>query len=71
MDIKIESNIPLPKSRTSRKYPYENMAVNDSFFVTDVTMPTLCNLNSRYGKRFNAKYVARKEGEGIRVWRTE
>lgn len=70
MGIRVEKGVALPMARVDRKYPHEDMAVGDSFLITNVSMQVVLNANWRAGKRLGWKFVARKEGEGIRVWRT-
>jgi len=71
MDVAVEVGIPVPAVRKSYKYPYHVMQVNESFKVDGVKLQTICNMNSRNGKRLGRKFIARKEGDGIRVWRVE
>lgn len=70
MGIRVEKGVALPMARVDRKYPHEDMAVGDSFLIANVSMQVVLNANWRAGKRLGWKFVARKEGEGIRVWRT-
>ena len=69
-EIKIDNNIPVPAKRRNMKYPYKDMAINDSFFVENVTIQLMCNLNYRASKKYGGKYLARSEEGGVRVWRT-
>lgn len=69
MGIRVESSIPLPSERANRKYPHEDMTVGDSFYLEGVSMQVVLNANWRAGKRLARRFTARKEGEGIRVWR--
>lgn len=66
--IKIEKGIPISSDRRS-KYPWADMDVGDSFFVaTDKVENFRRNV---YAKNRNGKlFVARAEGNGVRVWRT-
>jgi hypothetical protein len=68
--IRLENNIPIPEGRVSRRYPHEDMEVGDSFFIAGVALQVVLNANWRAGKRYAKKFIARKEGEGVRVWRT-
>ena len=67
--VDLEKNIPLPRPR--QKYPYRDMNVGDSFFVENASMQNICNQNYRTGKKFNMSFIARAEGNGIRVWRVK
>jgi hypothetical protein len=51
-------------------YPYEEMDVGDSFVVPVASRARVLNANYRAGKRLGKAFIARTEGENIRVWRT-
>jgi hypothetical protein len=68
--IRLENNIPIPEGKVNRRYPHEDMEVGDSFFIAGVALQVVLNANWRAGKRYAKKFIARKEGEGVRVWRT-
>jgi len=74
-EIRIDSGIPVPEmkkgGRGNGKYPYNDLKVGESFLVTDLAMQSVCNKNWRYGKRLGRRFVARSEGEFVRVWRSE
>ena len=70
MGIIVESNYPIPSTKPMRKYPHEGMEIGDSFFVEGVSMQVVLNANWRAGKKFGMSFIARKDNEGIRVWRT-
>jgi hypothetical protein len=46
------------------------MEIGDSFFIKEVGLQVVLNANWRAGKRLQKKFIARKDGEGVRVWRT-
>ena len=69
MGIRVEKGVALPVSRVERKYPHEDMEVGDSFFLVGVAMQVVLNANWRARKKLGRRFTARKEGEGIRVWR--
>ena len=69
MGIEIDRSIPVPSVRVQRKYPHEDMGVGDSFFLVGISMQVVLNANWRAGKRLGWRFTARREGEGIRVWR--
>jgi hypothetical protein len=52
-----------------QKYPYKEMEVGDSFFVSAGGIQNVCNQNYRMGKKLGMSFIARKEGDGVRVWR--
>lgn len=70
VSISVESSIPIPAAKPIRKYPHEVMDVGDSFYVEGIQMQVVLNANWRAGKRLGKAFIARKEGVGIRVWRT-
>jgi len=67
----ITKAIPIPQPIKRHNYPYEQLQVGESFWVTGVTMQALCNANRRQSKRLDRKFVCRKEKDGVRIWRTE
>ena len=69
MGIEIERGVPVPRVNVQRKYPHDDMAVGDSFYLEGVGMKIVLNSNWRAQKRLGWRFTARKEGEGIRVWR--
>jgi hypothetical protein len=70
IEMKISKNIPIPEDKMRRQYPYKEMEIGDSFYIEDLGLPVVCNNNYRYGKKLGMKFIARKEREGVRVWRT-
>ena len=71
MSIAIENNIPLPQERKRNSYPYKSMDIGDSFFIDNIAMNIVCNNNYQTSKRTGMKFTARREGNGVRVWRIE
>ena len=63
--------VPLPTKRVKHDYPYEQLEVGESFVVQGVGMNSLCNLNRVKGRKYGRKFVCRKDGEGVRIWRIE
>jgi len=68
-EIALESGIQMPKLRVVYAYPYEEMEVGDSFCVPVGARAKVMNANYRAGKRLGRVFVARTEGEQMRVWR--
>lgn len=69
--MKIEKNIPIPtKASAGRKsmFPWEDMQVGDSFFVSEHKSPP--SAPSRVRKE-GMKFTSRSVDGGFRVWRTE
>jgi hypothetical protein len=71
MSIEVEKNIPIPPEKKRNVYPYKILEVGESFFVPTGKIQIVCNANYRTGKQLGKKFIARKESEGVRVWRTE
>ena len=78
MKIKIEKGVPIPQTRGGRNiYPFKNMGVGDSFFITEKSNPkrllrNVCSAASFFKKK-NPKYNfhARTYVTGVRVWRVQ
>ena len=66
--IERESGIAMPKPRVVYAYPYEDMEIGDSFTVPVEARAKVLNANYRAGKRLQRVFVARTEGDLIRVW---
>lgn len=82
MSIKIESDVPLPPNAGgSKKYPFDEMAVGQSFFVPATDFPekskdkalrTSATLAAKRLKmKFTARRVVERKVDGVRLWRTE
>ena len=71
MNIVVEKNIPIPPGKKRNVYPYKSMEIGESFFIPTGKIQIVCNANYRTGKQLNKKFIARKDKEGVRVWRTE
>ena len=71
VSINIQKNIPIPPEKKRNVYPYKNMEIGESFFVPTGKIQIVCNANYRTGKQLGKKFIARKENEGVRVWRTK
>lgn len=69
--ITTDKDVPMPEARSRNSYPYKTMNVGDSFFVRDGKLQIVCNANWKNGKKLGKKFCARREADGIRVWRTE
>ena len=74
MSIQVQVDGPMPDAAFTRQrlnYPYDEMDVGHSFFVAGGKIQQVCNSNARAAKRFGAKFTARREDDGVRVWRIE
>ena len=74
MNIEIDKHLPPPPPTEGRprRYPFPDMAVGDSFLITDADM--IKNARSAawmYSKRHGGRFSCRKVPEGWRVWRVE
>lgn len=67
--IQIETGVPVPKHSPLRRYPFSDLAVSESFLVTDSNSNSICANASRTGKKLGRKFHVRKTKDGIRVWR--
>ena len=66
----IEKDIPPPpRGLHLIKYPWADMEIGDSFFVTGVSRNSM-SMTARYQTQKTGKsYTARKVEGGVRVWR--
>jgi len=69
--IDVDKDVPMPRTRVRQTYPYELMRVGESFWVKGVAVQSMWNTNYRWSKKLGRRFVARVEGEGVRVWRVE
>lgn len=74
MKIQIDKDIPVfaqqHPSRRERKYPLNEMAVGDSFFVAGQKTTGSAASNARtYGKNNRKRFTVRSIEGGIRIWR--
>jgi hypothetical protein len=69
--LELTRSIPMPRIRVRGIYPYKEMVIGDSFLVPDANLQVVCNNNWRMGKKLGMKFIARKEVDGVRVWRVE
>ena len=65
MSYVIEKNVPLPASRG--KYPFREMKVGDSFVAEEKVRGAAQAFSSRVE---GFKFLVRKEGDKVRIWRT-
>lgn len=67
----VESGVEVPKVRRKHLFPYAQMNVGDSFFVEGMPIGAMCNYNKRNGLKLQMKFIAKRDGEGVRIWRVE
>jgi hypothetical protein len=68
--FKIEKNVPIPHRCAYERYPFGDMNVGDSIFVSQHSEKARTSA-SYYGKRNGKKFSCRAEGVGLRIWRTK
>lgn len=71
MTYQIEKGIPIPKSVHSnrRRYPLEDLAVNDSFAAEIDKAKSIRSRIQAYGRSTGKVFKTRQLGDVIRVWR--
>jgi hypothetical protein len=67
----IDKDLPIPQTRSLKKYPFQHMAVGDSFLMPEgMKRQTLSVAAKRYGDKHKMKFVTRMtEDKQIRCWR--
>lgn len=73
MDFEIEKGIPVPRNVRKGNYPYSEMEVGDSFFVSNevASAEAVRNSASLYGRKFGKRFTVSLCSGGVRVWRLE
>ncbi len=66
--IKIDKNIPPPPTRV--RYPIANMEVGDSFLIPNCLHGSISGRIAYSMKKHGYTFRTKKEGGGVRVWRT-
>ena len=74
--FEIEKDVSMPKMPGGkggpRKYPWVEMEIGDSFFVSGKTAAIFSAHAVRAGITYRRKFSCRTDGErGVRVWRTK
>lgn len=72
MDHEIDEGVDLPPARRGPppKYPFADLKVGQSF-ATKVPRERVGPAAAMYARRNGGKFAVRKDGETLRVWRTE
>ena len=71
---KVEKNvhIPIGKPATTKKYPFGDMSIGESFLVPEGdNSNNVVRSAHAYGKRNGMKFTSRKAEGGTRIWRIE
>ena len=68
--MEIEKTVPIPVGGRGTKWPFSHMEVGDSVHfpyekVKGLAYSAAMSCGDRHGKKF----VVRRDGDGIRVWR--
>jgi len=73
--FKVESNVPMPPRQNHRnpKYPLKEMKVGDSFLIPGKAekQGAISGYMTARQRELGMKFATRKEGNDLRVWRTE
>jgi len=70
--MKIDKDIPVPETTRARKWPFIEMDIGDSvFFAEEQVNGKAYRAAMSVGRRQHRKYVARREDQGLRIWRSE
>ena len=70
--MKIDKDIPVPKSTRARKWPFLDMEIGDSVYFEDEEVNGKAyRAASSTGLRHERKYISRREDNGLRIWRSE
>lgn len=67
----IEKGIPVPPEKDTKKYPFKEMQIGDSFFIPGAKTSAVISGPITYRKtRYREQYMCRCVDGGLRVWRT-
>jgi hypothetical protein len=70
--MQIDTSVPMPISKRSRKYPFLDMSVGDSvYFEEEDINGKAYRAAMSTGTRHGLRFVARRENNGLRIWRSE
>ena len=68
--MKIDKHIPIPRGDRAAKYPFADMEVGESVAYPDEALNGRAYRAAKScGDRHSKKFIARREGDGIRIWR--
>ncbi len=67
MRYKIEKDVPIPGPS---KYPLSQLKIGDSFLVPKDEYAGLRSAIQKSQREYNVRFVTRRDGDCIRVWRT-
>lgn len=70
----IDDNVEIPpkRNRSTKKYPWAEMKIGQSFFVPNKSQASLSATAIGYSYRHpGLKFTTAKENDGVRCWRIE
>lgn len=71
-DFTIDKNVPIPTKLgggAKAKFPWLALRVGDSFLIPDQNLKQHMNNAYAAGVRYGRKFICRRDGNGVRVWR--
>jgi hypothetical protein len=72
MEFTIDKNVPVPTEKRACKWPFATMEVGDSVWFQDEKVNGKAYRSAMaMGARRGTKFVARRENDGLRIWRAE
>ena len=66
MSYPIEKGVPMPSRGPKRKYTFTQIEIGDSFFGDE----NAAFAARMYARKHKKKFAARRNGKGMRIWRT-
>ena len=72
--FRIQKDVPLPARQRASKYPFADMDIGDSFYLSQyLSRGSVKAAAHAFGKKQSPirKFVVRKENTGARIWRVE
>jgi hypothetical protein len=71
-DMYVENEVPIPANRRATKYPFANMGIGQSVhFPGQSTNGKAYKAAMAMGGRRGWNFMARRENDGLRIWRKE
>lgn len=69
MEFKIEKNVPIKRPVPNMRYPFNKMAIGDSFKYPVKFKNRIGSSASTYSKKNNTRFTTRTNGTVGRIWR--
>lgn len=68
----VEKGVPMPNFGRKPAYPFAQMEAGDSFRIVADERNRVASAASWWSKRHSGvRFALRKDGDGVRVWRTK